>query len=41
VNQDQGLTDRLTVRPVGPPGMFILDDPELGILGDPDLWIGP
>jgi hypothetical protein len=37
----QGLVDTLTVRPVGPPGTFILDDPVLGVLDDPTLYITP
>lgn len=37
----QGLVDTLTVRPVGPPGTFVLDDPVLGVLGDPTLYITP
>lgn len=36
-----GLVDTLTVRPVGPPGTFILGDPVLGVLGDPTLHITP
>lgn len=35
----QGLVDTLTVRPVGPPGVLILNDPELGVLDDPGLWL--
>lgn len=38
---DQGFVDTITVRPVGPPGILILDDPEFGILDDPDLWLTP
>lgn len=38
---EQGMQDTLTVRPVGPPGVLILDDPELGVLDDPDLWLIP
>lgn len=41
MSADQGLVDRLTVRPVGPPGRLILGDPEQGILGDPHLYLGP
>lgn len=41
LSSDQGLVDTLTVRPVGPPGVFILDDPVLGVLGDPTLYITP
>ena len=40
MDSSQGLRDTLTVRPVGPPGRLILGDPELGILGDPTLYIG-
>ncbi len=36
-----GLVDSLTVRPVGPPGVIILGDPEFGVIGDPDLWLAP
>jgi hypothetical protein len=41
VSAGQGLVDTLTVRPVGPPGTFILGDPVLGVLGDPTLYITP
>lgn len=41
LSSSQGLVDTLTVRPVGPPGVFILDDPVLGVLGDPTLYITP
>lgn len=41
LSASQGLLDTLTVRPVGPPGTFILGDPVLGILGDPTLYITP
>jgi hypothetical protein len=41
LSSTQGLVDTLTVRPVGPPGTFILDDPVLGVLGDPTLYITP
>ena len=41
MSTDQGLTDQLTVRPIGPPGRLILGDPEQGILGDPNLYLGP
>lgn len=41
VSSSEGLVDTLTVRPVGPPGVIILGDPEFGVTGNPDLWLAP
>jgi hypothetical protein len=37
----QGVVDTLTVRPFGPPGVFLLDDPITGVLDSTVYWITP
>lgn len=38
---DGKLSDSLTVRPIGAPGLFLLDDPELGVLDSTVTVLAP